>query len=566
MAFFTIAKKKGKEYLCLEDRARIDGKVRRTLFKYIGPREKFPHIPLGKINGKVDALTSDSFDTKSYEFGISAALWSLAQELRLPQIIDEVLQERQSPNLSSGEYLILAAINRIADPGSKSHLSAWFQESWLSTRIHLDPEILNAQTYWNLFHRINPAQMEAVEIAFGKCAQKHLGIPWDHLLYDTTNFFTYSKSKDPEDIRRTGHSKQSRSNLLIVNFFLLCSKPWGIPLLHESYAGNIQDAKEFKLIPEKVTNYLQGLEITPEKITLFFDKGNLSPAAFELLDQHHLHFIASLRPSMAKDLLHIPREGFTRTIIPHTQKEVEYYRLNRNLYGQDRAVVVIIDPANEAKHRFEFEIALQKKETALNTFQKTQLNVKKWRDPEKVARKLKALIGKSPWKEIITAYVSGDFDQVQVQITINSAETQKYRETFGRTLIFTNQISWSVEDLIWAYREQYLIEHAFKAMKNPDIIAIRPIYVSSKQSIEGHIFICVLALFLMALLRYKLAKKRISLSYDQLQTQLKQIRLNKIIPHSETKPFYKIEKIPAHCIKLVKLLHLERLFKEIKAM
>jgi transposase len=559
MVFFTIAKNKGKEYLCLEDRARINGKVVRTFFKYIGPREKFPNIPLGKVPAGINPLDAVSFDTIVFEFGISAALWSLANELELPRIIDSILQERQAPNLTTGEYLTLAAINRIAEPCSKTSLSAWFRRSWLSTRIPLDPDILNAQTYWNVFQRINGAQMEEIEIALGNRVRDRFGLQWDQLLYDTTNFFSYSKVDKPDGFRHTGHAKQQRANLPLVNFFLLCAKPWGIPLFHEPYAGNTQDAKEFKLIPDKVAVHLEKMGYTPDKITLFFDKGNLSPKAFQSLDAQHLHFIASLRNSMVKDLLHVPRGDFIKIILPQTKKTVEYFRLKRNLYEQEREVIVVIDPANETKHRHDFALAFQKKQGVINAFITDQLNIKKWRDQKNVEIKFKKLIGKSPWKEILQVNLSGTYGQLTAVLTVNQTAKESFQETFGRSILFTNQTTWSAEEIIWSYREQYLIEHAFRILKNPAIIAIRPMYVSSEKSIEGHIFVCILALFLLSILRLKLAKKGVYLNYEQIRDTLVNLHINKIIPRSGQDSFFKLETIPNHTIKVVKLLHLEQL-------
>ena len=73
-------------------------------------------------------------------------VWAIAQELDLPGIIDRHLGEQKAPHLSMGEYLTLAAINRVDDPGSKTALSSWFEKSWLSSQFDLNPDILNAQT------------------------------------------------------------------------------------------------------------------------------------------------------------------------------------------------------------------------------------------------------------------------------------------------------------------------------------------------------------------------------------------------------------------------------------
>ena len=151
MVFFTVkTKKNGREYLYAEERGWVNGKSVRTFQKYLGPRERFGDILFGQKRG----IKPDDITTKAYEFGISAAMWAIAQELGVPEIIDGALGDARAAgvnHLSTGQYLALAAINRVADPCSKTQMSDWFRHDWLSTRLAVDPAVLNPQTYWNHF-------------------------------------------------------------------------------------------------------------------------------------------------------------------------------------------------------------------------------------------------------------------------------------------------------------------------------------------------------------------------------------------------------------------------------
>ena len=126
----------------------------------------------------------------------------------------------------------------------------------------------------------------------------------------------------------------------------------------------------------------------------------------------------------------------------------------------------------------------------------------------------------------------------------------------------TNQESWTPEDIIWGYREQYLIEHAFRTMKDPHIIAIRPVYHANRKCIEAHIFTCLLALFLLAILRLKLAKRGICLTYEKIISQLRALHVTQIRISPTNAQWYKLEKIPVNTVKIVKILHLDRLIQE----
>ena len=178
--------------------------------------------------------------------------------------------------------------------------------------------------------------------------------------------------------------------------------------------------------------------------------------------------------------------------------------------------------------------------------------------------KIQSLIGKKPWKEIITFQVEGNYAQLRVKMEIDASAKLSYEETLGRTILFTNQDNWSPEDVIWGYREQYLIEHAFRSMKDPKVIAVRPIFHSNNKCIEAHIFTCVLGLFLLSILRLKLSKRGIFLTYDQIITQLRDVHAVKIHLKSNNDTTIKMEKILPRTVKIVKLLHLEQMLSEEK--
>jgi len=560
MVFFTIKRdRNGNEYVFAEERGWVGGKVKRTFQKYLGPRERFADVPVGRKQ----PVSPRDYMVKPFEFGISAAMWAMARELDLPRIIDAVVGGKRGPHPSAGEYLTIAAINRVADPCSKTQMPEWFRHDWLSAHLAMDPAALNAQTYWNYFQRLDSADFEAIELELGKRIQAHFHLNWDHLLYDTTNFFTFATPDAPEGLRRYGHSKENRNNLPLVNVYLLCSKPWGIPLLHHAYPGNNQDTKTFKGIPEKVAGHLRKLGQDPAKVTLGFDKGNLSPVGMKKVDDQRLNFIASLKSSTQKDLLHVPRGKFTKTVLPGSKKAVEYFRTDLEVYGKVRAVYVVVDPAKERKQVLRFNADLAARKAKAEKFIANSLNVKKWRDPKAVTTKLQTITGKKePWRSVLTCQVSGEPGSLAVSLAIDDAAKAAHEETLGRSILFTSQSDWTAEDVIWSYREQNVIEHAFKAMKDPATIAIRPMYHWSKKSIEGHVFTCVLALFLLAAMRLNLAQKGIPASYADLTTKLKRVHVSRVtIPPTRT-TFFKLEPVTGSAVKYLKLLHLGDLLSE----
>ena len=78
----------------------------------------------------------------------------------------------------------------------------------------------------------------------------------------------------------------------------------------------------------------------------------------------------------------------------------------------------------------------------------------------------------------------GNFGDLHVEWNENPGPRTTFEETFGRAILFTNQDTWAPEDVIWGYREQTMIEYAFRSMKDPHTIAIRPTFLPIRNALK----------------------------------------------------------------------------------
>jgi len=555
MVYLTRKKKKGKYYLYLEEKAWINGRTRRVWQKYLGPEDKLKDIKFNSL------LTrhANKVEVQTIEFGSSAALWQMAEEIELAKIIDANTGKNRKQNLSLGEYITIAAINRCVAPCSKSKLKRWYEKDWLSTRYDIDPKVLNAQTYWNHFQYLSKEVLVQIELALGQSVVDKYDLDLDSLFYDPTNFFTYSKGSEESELLQFGHSKENRNGCRLVNYSLLCARESGVPLMHETYAGNTQDAQEFKQVPQRIADRLLALGRDPKRITLVFDKGNHSKDAFTAIDEIKLGFIASRRNSTHKDLLHVPRDEFTKTILPITKIAVEYFKTTKKVYQKDRIIYVVLDPKKQKKYIIKFGEKLEKKILEIKEYFKDRLNVKMWSKKKAVEEKLKSLVGKRPLADVIVTKVRGTDGNMTLTVSIDEKARKAHEATLGRTILFTNREEWTPEAVIWSYREQYIVEHAFRDMKSPTAIAVRPMYHHADTSVRAHVFLCVISLLLLSLLRLKLARKAVPTSYNELLSELRAIHVLKILTSPKAKPLWKLEKITKNASKFFRALNLRRL-------
>jgi len=142
-----------------------------------------------------------------------------------------------------------------------------------------------------------------------------------------------------------------------------------------------------------------------------------------------------------------------------------------------------------------------------------------------------------------------------------AAWTRLQRTLLGKNILFTDQTSWSDEDIVRAYRGQHHIEEAFKRMKNPHFVSWRPLHHWTDQKIRVHAFYCVLALLLSSLLRRRLVRKGIDLSIVKILStlsEIKEVALYYRSKRSRTQPVIDLNEVTPEQERLLEVLNLRR--------
>jgi transposase len=119
---------------------------------------------------------------------------------------------------------------------------------------------------------------------------------------------------------------------------------------------------------------------------------------------------------------------------------------------------------------------------------------------------------------------------------------QLHRRLFGKNILFTDNDDWSNEEIISAYRGQYVIENAFKQMKHPVFVSWKPRFHWTDQKIRVHAFYCVLALTVASLLQRELSRKGVAISIPKMLKNLSTIK--------EVAIFYPENKVSGSPVKI----------------
>ena len=150
-----VKKKKGHRlYYYLVESARVDGKPRIVQQAYLGTAEKLAQLL--QQNTAPVPLSATLRD-----FGLPGALWLAAKQSGVWPLLESLWP---SPRSGPGpaHYLLLAAIHRIGDPGPKTEVSNWYEQTILASEWGFPAERFTSQAFWDAFEQILPEQSETV--------------------------------------------------------------------------------------------------------------------------------------------------------------------------------------------------------------------------------------------------------------------------------------------------------------------------------------------------------------------------------------------------------------------
>ncbi|MHA1660353.1 MAG: IS1634 family transposase [Promethearchaeota archaeon] len=529
--FEKNVKKKNKTYtyLCLGHGKRVNGKTKRiwevTLCRKDQVKESLHEIKR-KLSKKLPK-------PKEFAFGLVYALYSITKELDLIEVINRCTSKREQ-GFSVGEYITLLAINRAVALNSKSRVKKWFDKTAL---LRYFPDMSESLTVHNILNQmgyLNHENIRQVEEIICKKLYSEFGLKSDCFLFDPTNFFTYIREYKKNTLAQRGHNKKKRNDLRQVSMSLLVTRDeCNVPLMHETYEGNVPDVTHFKqvLIFMKKRFKTMGLEL--HEVTLVFDKGNNSKDAYKFLDSENIYFVSSIRPSMniSKPLLEVSLSEYEELWTKKNGRKVFGYRTTTTAYlgkGKQNMLIATFDEDTFALQEHNLDENIAKTIIKLEEFIKTQLNTKpQWKDQKKVVTKIDRDILKTKKLRAIVVYSIRKINngsELEITWEIDDDAREIYLKNLGKSLIFSNRNEWNTLEIVKTYRAQIDVERQFKELNKRGRISVMPMYVWTDEMIRVHMFISVLALLLSNLLYRKIQLAGIAHSKDACFETLEDIK------------------------------------------
>jgi len=419
------------------------------------------------IQGKM--IAKEEFKIiESREYGASFATIALIKKMGLHTDI----YSRPTEEWVRSSMAMIAG--RLVYAGSKLSLSHCGAHSALWEICGIEEVNVNKHCYEAMDELI--ARQEAIQ---KKLAMKHLG-EGTLILYDITSSYMEGEYRESELVEYGYNRDQKRGHEQIV-ISLLCTRE-GCPVAVEVFNGSTKDE----------TTVLNKIEEIREKygigkVVFVGDRGMMTQGKYEQMSHETVKVISALTHNAIKQLC---------------EREI----IQPNLFDEKNIVEVI-----DGKIRYCLcknpEMAKKEAETRRILLAKTQAELDKIIAGTKKTRYSKEIrAGKVVNKFRMGKFIIFEGEGENLTYSLNKAKIEQEALFDGCYIIYTDVPSedMTASEVVQNYKKLMQVEQAFRNMKTVRL-EIRPVYHKKDVRIKCHVFICMLAYYVMWHMKQKLS-------------------------------------------------------------
>jgi len=522
-----ISKKKGnKLYYYVVESARVEGKPRIVQQTYLGTADR-----LADLLKERTAPVPLSATTR--EFGLPGALWLAAQRSGVWDVLKAMWPEpRSGPSMA--HYLVLAVIHRICQPGPKTEVADWYRSTILQPLWSFSPERFRSQDFWDAFDQIHVEGDERGGADELEEAQLRLLAIWKEkqlvsrrlLAYDTTNFYTWTASTNQRNrLAQRGHNKQGRHNLRQVGLSYVLDGASGISLCHHVYAGNVADVEELPQALDRIVRMLDRNQIERSTVTLVFDKGTAALDNTLLLREAGLGWISALPWNQAPVELR-ERDIEALPLCSSDQPGVHAVAERALVHGDEYLCVLKYSAAFASEQLHSVTTSLTKVLQSLRRLSMDLAKPGRRLKETQIRTKIQRWLSASQFLEdLISWKLNWENERWHLQFDFNHAAFHKLlTHRLGRTVLLTNRMDWTAEQVVSGYSGQQQIEQVFRGLKDGDWLGWGPMYHWTDSKIRIHAFYCMLGISLLKYIHKQSQSAWPGLTMEQMLDELRQIQ------------------------------------------
>ncbi len=368
------------------------------------------------------------------------------------------------------DLVVALVCQRLLRPGSKRSATRQFSLTTLGEELAVE-EVGEAELLAGMDWLL--ARQGRIEAALARGELK----PGGFVLYDLSSSYLEG-SKCP--LAAFGYSRDGKPGKLQIAYGLTCS-PRGRPVAIEVFGGEIHDDQTLPAAAERLR-----ARFGIERVVFVGDRGMVKQAGVETLRSHGFDWITALT---APQLQRLARQGDLQLSLFDERNLAEI--ASADFPGE--RLVVCRNPHVAAERRGIREELLAATERLLA---KVKASVDSPRG--RLHRAPAGLIGERVGRDVNRYKVAKHFELTIAdgrfeyarkadQIAAEAALDGFYvlRTSLGEHV--------SAQAVVRAYKQLAAVERAFRAMKAPDLLALRPIHHRLEDRVRAHAFLCMLA-------------------------------------------------------------------------
>jgi transposase len=420
-----------------------------------------------RSEGKADSVPVDTVKyLDSLPFGDIWAVWSVMKQIGIVDALEMLPENHQGP-------IIASIIDRVVNPKPYSKRALWdaFEDSSLRRLLGVD-ERLSLSQWYEALDSLYRCQMDIQKQLFS-------GNTGKIYLYDITSSY-FEGTHCP--IADWGYDRDGKKGKMIIVIGLLTTAE-GRPIAVRVFPGNTND--QTTLI-EQIRELKDQFGV--EEIIFVGDRGMVTSkriAELEAEEFNWVKYITALSRQEMMGLVEDCKHPVQLGLFDHNNLvEVTY---------QGKRYVLCHNPlrtVEDEKIRFRL---LNKTEEKLKAIEKS-VKAGRLKNKDKIARRLYRWVNK--WK--MERFFEVKYGEGSFGFSRKENEIARYSVLDGCYVIASNVDGkqMSAQDVHCRYKDLKYVENAFRSMKVSDLF-LRPVRHWSETRVRGHVFMCMLAYFVV---------------------------------------------------------------------
>lgn len=427
-------------------------------------------------------------------------------------------------------------LNRLISPSSEHAMPEWIRRTAMGDILGEDFSRLDDNKLYRNLDRLHPNR-ECIERELAERERTLLNLDETVYLYDLTSTYFEGQAKRNAQAKR-GYSRDKRPDCKQVVVGLVLDQK-GFPKAHEVFDGNVQDRStvdQMLVVLEKRVGSQAGS-------TVIVDRGMAYAENLQQIRDRGYHYLVAGRQPERNDWLDEieTEQGWQEVIRVPSPGNPSQKKSRVEVKRQQKGEEVIILCRSQGRQEKDRAIRKKQESKLLGDLEKLKWRVQKGQ--LKKAEKINQAIGRLQERyPSVARYYRIAHDQAAQSVlwSENTDKKLQAEKLDGSYVLKTDRHDLTADEIWRTYILLTRVEDAFRHMKGP--LQERPIFHHLERRTQTHIFLCVLAYHLLAVIEQYFLDQGIHTSWATLREQLRTHQVVTVVLGTNTQAVLKIRK------------------------